>query len=161
MYVGTHVCLPLIPIVTIDIVRVLRGKQKLLTNWQLFFVGIAGFLPDLLWPHFSRAGRLNSLTHTIWFLVLILPLVFLAARITIKQNYILFSLLFWLATVSHVFLDTISGGARLLYPLSEKISGSYFVPWPLWLKMDILFVILLTILLVNRRILIQSNLSAL
>jgi hypothetical protein len=114
MYVGTHVCLPVITVVSIDIIRVLRGKEGLLTNWQLFFIGVAGFLPDLLWPHLSRTGRLNSWTHTLWFLIVLLPLVLLFSRLIMKHKFLKFSLFFWLAAVSHVILDIISGGVRLL-----------------------------------------------
>lgn len=159
MYIGTHVCLPVITVVTVDIIRVLRGKQKLLPNWQLFFIGIAGFLPDLLWPHLSRTGRLNSWTHTIWFLILLLPLTLLISKIIMKRKYLLFSILFWLAAVSHVFLDSISGGVRLFYPFNDRIIGNYLIPWPYWVRIDILFIIMLIVLLVNRRILIRLNLS--
>ncbi len=159
MYIGTHVCLPVITVVTIDIVRVLRGKQKLISNWQLLLIGIAGFLPDLLWPHFSRIGRLNSWTHTIWFLLILLPLVLLSTRLIMKRKFLLFSFIFWLSAVSHILLDIISGGVRLLFPFNDRITGSYLLSWPLWIRIDILFVILLSILLVNRRVLIRLNLS--
>ncbi len=156
MYIGTHICLPVAAIVVADIARGLKGKDKLLPNKQLFLIAIAGFLPDLLWPHFSRTGRLNSWTHTIWFLALLLPIVILISRKIVKNKFLLFSVLFWLASVLHILTDALSGGVRLFYPFNGII-GSYSVPWPMWIKSDIFFVILLAVLLVNRRIVIRQH----
>ncbi len=152
MYLGTHACLPLVAASITDIFRVISNRKPLFSGWQLFFIALAGTLPDLLWPHMSRQARLSSWTHTIWFLIGVLPIIYLVAKKVLKKNLLVFVLFFWLAIVLHVFMDGISGGVSLLYPI-YNVFGHYYIPWPLWLKIDLFMMsISFTIIFLRHRI---------
>lgn len=139
MYIGTHACLPVVIISSIDIVRMNFGRDRILNNGQLAFIALAGVLPDFLWPHFSMHQRLNSWTHTLWFLLLLLPIVILISRRTLKNDYVKFSLIFWMAAFLHLFMDTLSGGIKFFLPFGDIIGG-YYIPHPTWKIWEIVFI---------------------
>lgn len=139
MFLGTHACLPVIAIGTVDLVRTSQKKEPLLKNWHLVFIGIAGMLPDLLWPHTSIQARLSSWTHTLWFLIVTLPIVYFISRRWIKKKLFMFVLFFWLAMALHIFADMVSGGVSFLYPIKE-VFGTYYIAWAYWIRIDLLFV---------------------
>lgn len=141
----THACLPVVLVSAAEIILNKQNKVDYLSNWQLVLIGVAGMLPDLLWPHFSLRQRMHSPTHTIWFLSVVFPIVFLLAKWKLKEGYVRFSLLFWMAVALHIAADAISGGVNLLYPISAKI-GMYLIPYRLWVRSDIIFVGLTIIL---------------
>lgn len=149
MYIGTHATLPIAIISTIDIASIEFTKKYILPNKQLAWLALGGVLPDFLWPHFTMHQRLNSPTHTIWFLIMLLPLTYLVSKWVFKKDYIKFTLLFWLATLSHVLLDALSGGVSLFYPWG-KVVGTYFIAHPNWIYFDIRFIIATIVLLCTR-----------
>ena len=139
MYLGTHACLPVLIVSAIDIIRLSSKKTKFLNNRQLALIGLAGILPDFLWPHFSMQQRLNSWTHTLWFLLLLIPVVLLFARWKIKKDYLKFTLIFWIAASLHVLMDALSGGIKFFYPYGNVI-GDYYISHPTWITWDIVFI---------------------
>ena len=139
MYLGTHACMPVLVVSAIDIVRLITGKTKILNNRQLVFIGLAGILPDVLWPHFSMQQRLNSWTHTVWFLIILAPVVFILAKWKIKQNYLKFSVIFWLAVSLHLLMDALSGGIKFFFPFGDRI-GDYYIAHPHWKIWELVFV---------------------
>lgn len=152
-----HACLPLIIAKVANVVP--RNKSRILSNKQLFFIGIAGILPDLLWPHFSLQQRMSSPTHTIWFLLILIQIVYLLARSKAKEKYLRFTIFFIFAYASHLALDSISGGVNLLYPIKSKI-GAYFISYQTWLFYDLLLAVITIILLVlikQRPVLAEGN----
>ncbi len=140
MYIGTHAFLPVITITAIDIFRLSTKKEPLLSNKQLLLVGIAGILPDILWPHFSIQGRYTSWTHTVWFLIALFPVIWYLFKHTIKTGFLKITLFFWLATFIHIATDALSGGVSLFYPLGNVI-GAYYIPYKYWIKSDITFIL--------------------
>lgn len=149
MYIGTHACLPVAIISSIDIVRMSFRREAILNNGQLALIALAGVLPDLLWPHFSIQQRLNSWTHTLWFLLLLMPVILLFSKWRIKKNYLKFSLIFWLAASLHLLMDALSGGIKFFYPLGDKI-GSYYIPYPTWKNWEVVLISSTAILLYIR-----------
>ena len=156
MFLGTHACLPLIAASTTDIFRLSTNKKPLFTGWQLFFIALAGTLPDVLWPHMSRQARLSSWTHTIWFLIIALLIVYIVARKALKKDFLVFVLFFWIAIALHIMADGFSGGVSLLFPI-KKVFGNYLIPWPLWGKIDLLMGSLAISMLILRNRLIQPG----
>lgn len=149
MLLGTHACIPLVTLGTIDIIRLSTNRAPLLKGWPFALVGVAGILPDVLWPHTSIHARLTSWTHTIWFLIGTFPVIWLIAKWTVRRSWRLFALFFWLAMALHIATDAISGGVSLLYPI-EGVIGKYYIPWKYWIYSDIGF-ILVTIVLLSIR----------
>jgi hypothetical protein len=141
----THACLPLVIVKIADTVQ--PNISERLNNKQLCFIGLAGILPDLLWPHFSLQQRMNSPTHTVWFLLFLIPVVYSLARWKAKENYLRFSIFFIFAFASHIALDSISGGVNLWYPIKSKI-GTYFISYHKWLLCDLLLAVTTVIVLV-------------
>ncbi len=102
-------------------------------------IGIAGLLPDFFSIHVTLTARHNSLSHTILapvIIAFICTIFWLLKRI--PGHFI-----FWLpfAVSTHLFLDAISGGIRLLYP-DEYILGSYIIIPNLWVVCDVFFLLL-------------------
>ena len=160
MYLGTHACMPVLIVSAIDIVRLISRKTIFLNNRQLALTGLAGILPDILWPHFSIQQRLNSWTHTLWFLLLLVPLVLMLAKWRIKQNYLKFSVIFWLAVSLHFLMDALSGGIKFFYPFGDRI-GDYYIAHPYWKIWELVFIgstsILLSIRYGIKRYLYKRN----
>lgn len=150
MFLGTHACIPLLSVGLVDTFRLNSKKSPVLKNKQFYLLGLAGILPDILWPHTSMHARLTSWTHTIWFLILSFPVIYLLAKKIIKQNYLTFVILFWTAGVLHVLTDVFSGEVSLFYPI-QKVIGNRLIPWPVWMYSDITFVSVTIILLILRR----------
>ena len=155
MYIGTHACLPIVVISSIDIIRLSFSRERLLTNKQLALIGLAGVLPDFLWPHFSMQQRLHSWTHAQWFLILLFPIILLISKKRVKNQFVKFSLIFWITVILHLFMDALSGGINFFYPLGNIIGG-YYISHPTWITWDIVF-ISATILLLFFRFKIQTR----
>jgi len=144
----THACLPIVLVSASDIIKSQNAKATYLPNIQYLLIGLGGMLPDVLWPHLSLNQRLNSPTHTIWFLSILLPVVIGLAKWKLKEGYIKFSIWFWVAAILHVVVDGVSGGVNVLYPLKTKI-GFYVIPFTTWFIYDIVFVVITTVLLLK------------
>jgi hypothetical protein len=155
MDIITHACFPVVIVSSIEIIRHQYYKTRPINGMQLFFVGLAGGLPDILWPHFSLYQRMHSWTHTLWFLILLLPLVFIVAKWKIKEGYQKFTIMFWLAAMSHILLDGLSGGVNLFYPINKRI-GAYYISYHTWIFFDIIFVCLTIFLLVQRKEIVKT-----
>ena len=145
MMLGTHAALPLIGVTALDIYRISSNKDRLTTNWQLFFIGIGGILPDLLWPHFSMEGRLSSYTHTLWFILLLIPVTYWISRKMNSKNVLFFSVVFVFAALLHIVTDAISGGVSFFYPI-KGVWGTRLVPYYLWFEADMIFLSIALIL---------------
>ncbi len=139
MFWGTHIALPVLAASSIELLRLRKKKARLLTNTQIRLIGLAGILPDVLWPHFSLHSRHNSWTHTLWFLIAVYLVVLIASRRFAPSNWKVFSALFVLGSFLHILADGFAGGVSFLYPLGEVYGGKY-IPWNTWLYSDIVFV---------------------
>ncbi len=153
MYWGTHACLPVLTVTTIDTLRVSRQQPRLITNKQLWLIALAALLPDILSPHFSIADRHSSWTHTLWFLGGILPVILILSKWLVKTNWQWLAFYCYLASCIHVFLDGIAGGVSFLYPM-EGVFGDYYVPWKYWIYSDVGFILMtrLMLFILNRKV---------
>lgn len=159
MYIGTHAFLPVIAITTAEIITVTFKKQRHFSGIQILLIGIAGILPDLLWPHTSLKARYNSWTHTLWFLLILLPLIYIISAKLFKKNTLLFSLSCWFASLLHIITDALSGGVSFFYPLGDVI-GQYYIPYPYWIKSDFVFICVGLSLLLIRYIIVRKKITS-
>jgi len=113
-----------------------------------FYIGIAGSLPDILDPHITLGGRINSYSH-MWFFTSII--VFMAILIYIrlrKKKYATVILWCAFAYILHVFADGISGGLDFFN--TGQALGGWFIEPMMWPVFDLSCVVIFT--LINRRI---------
>jgi hypothetical protein len=143
----THACLPVTVAMAIDVLRLGTGRERLFANKQLIAIGIAGALPDLLYPHLSLRARYSSWTHTVWFLAALYPVYAGICREWFRRRWLLLTNFLWLASIAHIATDTISNGTRPLYPYGPIIKYR-FIPGGVyrWLKFDVAFVLAIVVL---------------
>ena len=134
MLVGTHFCLPLIIAGIADLKRVKAGQSPQFSRAQLFFIGLGGVLPDLFSIHLSLQARHASPTHTLWFPVLIAPLLLLFALPRLRRQ-LATAFLAWIGVILHLLCDLISGGIPL-FGLGQPIVGDYYLHPSLWVPAD-------------------------
>lgn len=135
MFIGTHICLPLIAAGLDEWRRVGRGEPPLFTRIDLFLIGLGGLSPDILSPHLGLAARHASLSHTFWFPLGMLVLwaatgIFASGR---RARVAFFALL---GVVMHLFCDLIAGGIPLL-GVERGAIGAYWVHPAIWLHCDL------------------------
>lgn len=124
-----------------------ENKKECLIHSSI--VGLTGLLPDLFSIHVTLSARHNSISHTILatLLTFLLCSIFLFFK-QIPNRYILW---FPLAISMHLFLDSLSGGIKLLYP-SESIFGSYILKTYMWVFSDVFFLSLLYLTYSHKKI---------
>lgn len=143
MMVGTHSLLPVCGCVLLDRLCQAAGLRPMFSGWQYCAIGVAGFLPDILSPHVSLEARQSSLSHTVWAVAVMLPLMFVGARwMCRKGSWIAVALACWVAYGLHLAADAISGGIAWLYPWRGESVGGYLIPSPHWIYYDAGFIIL-------------------
>lgn len=149
---GTHSLLPVSAALAIECVSLARGKGYVFPKWTLPVAGVFGVLPDICSPHISLEARFESWSHSIWFLLGMLPLSGIAASFLPDGDEPKWraSLLFWLAAVLHVAADAISGGVAWKHPQTTEVIGDYYIPPEQWIWWDAAFV-LITFVLVRLR----------
>jgi len=135
MYTGTHAFAPVLIASGLNVVRVARGRPRVFSGRNLFYLAVCGALPDLLSPHFSLADRLSSWTHTAWFAITSLPAIAVSCRWLCRDRWCLMTLGCWLSIVLHILCDAVSGGIVPFHPLDVRI-GAYYVHYRLWLTLD-------------------------
>jgi hypothetical protein len=143
MFVVTHALLPVLAAQCAQAVSLATRQRLLFTeNRSLVAIGIAGAAPDLLSPHLSLAARYASWTHNVWFLLAIIPVIFLLARLFDPASRRLTCVSLWFSVTLHLATDACSNGINWLYPLRHEILGTPLIPYRLWLWSDLLFLIL-------------------
>lgn len=152
MLVGTHALLPVCGVVLVG-----RGGKEG-SRWcvkgskrVLFLVGLFGVLPDLCTPHWSLEARQTSWSHSIWFLLGLVPLAGLMGWICRRDRGgnggIRVAVACWIASALHLAADAASGGIAWLYPWRPDVLGRYYVPADTWIWYDAFFILLAWILL--------------
>ncbi|MDA0812057.1 MAG: metal-dependent hydrolase [Verrucomicrobia bacterium] len=137
MFVITHALAPVVVTNALSALQLTRAStSRLFTNAQLIMIGIAGAAPDLLSPHWKLSARLQSPTHTIWFLLGIYPVCLLVGRWLGQPRPWLIAHCMWLAVLLHLICDALAGGIAWVYPLNQEILGGQYVPLPLWFLSD-------------------------
>lgn len=140
--IGTHTLLPVCGCLLIDRIRRSAGRARWFTGKNLCCVGVCGFLPDILSPHLSLESRYASLSHTVWFF-LILPLLILPLLKLIpeKRSRLPMWIACWCAAALHLAADAISGGIAWLHPWRSDILGKYWIAPQTWIWYDIGFIV--------------------
>ncbi|MCB1094000.1 MAG: metal-dependent hydrolase [Verrucomicrobiae bacterium] len=141
MFVITHALAPVVVANALSALQLTRAStSRAFCNAHLIMIGIAGAAPDLLSPHWKLSARLQSPTHTVWFLLAIYPVCLLVGRWLGQSRPWLIAHCMWLAVLLHLVCDAFAGGIAWLYPLNQEILGGQYVPLPLWFLSDVLCV---------------------
>lgn len=151
MFIGTHTLLPVVIALGIDSARLASGRDEAFPVWSIATIGLFGVLPDLCTPHLSLAARYSSWSHTLPFLIGLLPLAAVASLPFPKGTRVLVASSFWLAGVLHLASDTLSGGIAWLHPWRDTILGTYYIHPNYWPASDAFFVFATWLLLMLRR----------
>lgn len=136
MYIGSHFAIPVVAATLVDLGRLVAGRNRLFSNRELLLVGFCGVLPDFLSPHLRLSARLTSWSHTVWFAVGLLPVLWFLFRKR-SAGPLRMTAFCWIAAVLHLLGDAVSGGIAPFYPLTGFRWGWYLVPWPLWGEIDL------------------------
>ncbi len=137
MLIGTHIFLPVLAATAVNAASLLREKNRLFSGRDLAMIGICGGLPDLLSPHIRLSARMESWTHTVWFLAGLLLLVFLLSYRYHRAGWLRFAGACWSAAALHLLCDAIAGGIAPFYPLFSDKIGKYYIPPKMWIFIDV------------------------
>jgi len=146
MYVITHALAPVLLAAIADTIGLERTGLRSLRGAHFLAIGLAGAAPDLLSPHLSLEARFSSWSHTLWFLVLAVPVAVLVARRFFRSDAKAMALWMITGVLLHLTCDAIAGGIAWSYPLSPDVLGDYFVHWNWWLEIDIFHVVIVSLL---------------
>ncbi len=143
MNVISHIVYPVVFAQSVNVYRTHKAKSSLFHWKQLLLIGLCGGLPDILHPHLALGARYNSFTHSLWFLlVALIAAFFLAWKF---KSYKRLIYVCWFAVLFHLFCDMIAGGINLLAPFGEMTVGRHYIPFNLWVPLDIVGVLILFI----------------
>ena len=133
MYITTHFMVPVL-IARQENLRKLRQQvPKTFSTPQVFLIGLAGILPDILSPHIWLNERHQSYSHT---LLAFIAFSLLSLLFTLKKPKFFFMLSS--AYALHLFFDYISGGIPLLLPFKNDIYVQFYLLPPIhWVITDI------------------------
>ena len=143
MNVISHIVYPVVIAQSANIYRTHKEKPSLFHWKQLLLIGLCGGLPDILSPHLALGSRYNSYTHSLWFLLAGLVIAVVLARKFKRYRKLIY--VCWFAVLFHLFCDMIAGGINLLAPFGEMIVGRHYLPFNLWIPLDIAGVLILFI----------------
>lgn len=149
MFLGTHTLLPVCAGLILENRSLMKGRGHFFPAWGLPLIGLFGALPDLCTPHISREARLTSWSHTVWFLLALIPVCAVVASFFPSGRWRV-AVACWMAAFLHVGADAISGGIAWLYPWRSDELGAYYIHPDYWIWWDMGFVFL-TWLLVRLR----------
>ncbi len=140
MLIVTHFAVPFYSCYLTD-----RFLKKYKDKRKIFFyscvVGLAGLTPDIFRIHLTLSARHNAFSHTAFFpLIALVISIIVVFFLKLPKRFIL-----WipLGVITHLLLDTISGGIRL-FPSGNVIGNSMIKP-SFWGFFEIFFFCLLTL----------------
>lgn len=146
MLVGTHALLPVCGCLAVDHLSMLAGRDRVFPARSLWWMAGFGLLPDLCSPHLSLEARYSSLSHTVWFLALMIPAVALVASFMEPAIRFRVATACWAAVALHLAADAVSGGIAWLHPWRGDIIGAYHIHPAHWVMYDMGFVVLFWLL---------------
>ncbi|MGE0083871.1 MAG: metal-dependent hydrolase [Desulfococcaceae bacterium] len=128
---------PVLAAGSINLIRIKSGRERLFSNREMMYTGLCGGLPDILSPHIRLAGRMSSLTHTLWFLLA--AFIFLGILCFAFPGRFRFrcGLMCGAAIAMHLLADAVSGGIALFFPLDTLGIGHYYIPPVMWFPLDV------------------------
>jgi hypothetical protein len=145
MTIVTHALSPILVASTVNAFSLKYQRKSIFAFRQLFAIGLAGIMPDILGMHFSLEGRYSSWTHTIWFVSGVYPICFWGARKFFRSQWQLMTHMLWFAVIFHLALDSKSGGIVLFYPYGGVV-GDYLIGWDYWVRADLILITITTFL---------------
>ncbi|OYV07236.1 MAG: hypothetical protein CFE26_02035 [Verrucomicrobiales bacterium VVV1] len=142
MFDGFHALLPVTGCLAIEVVSLKWRSARVFPDWTLPVVALFGVLPDLCSPHISLQDRYDSWSHTLLFLVVMLPFCAGMTWWFPKGTRVRVAVAAWIAAALHLVADAFSGGIPWLHPWSDKPIGDYHVQPENWLFFDAGFIVL-------------------
>ena len=143
MNVISHIVYPVVFAQSANIYGIHKRNTRFFHWKYLLLIGLCGGLPDILSPHLALGARYNSFTHSLWFLLVTLVSAFFLARKFQKYKTVIYFC--WFAVLFHLLCDMVAGGINLLAPFGEMIIGRHYLPFDLWIPLDIAGVLFLII----------------
>jgi hypothetical protein len=143
MDIISHVVYPVLAAQSVNIFHNLKHKESLFKWKPLLLIGICGGLPDLISPHTSLEARYNSVSHNIWFL-LVLAIISALLALKIPKHRTLICFCFF-AAVFHLLCDLFAGGINLYGPFGMKVIGRHYLPFQYWIPFDLTGILFLFI----------------
>jgi len=142
MFIVTHALAPVVACTAADLLGIRRGVGRVFPEKSLFLVGLFGALPDLCTPHLSLAARYASWSHTLWFMLGLIPVVLVVAGFFDRRFLGRMAFACWAAALLHLATDAVSGGVAWLHPWRPDVVGAYWIPFRWWFAGDLGFVCL-------------------
>ena len=141
MYLITHVTTPISLAVLSDLIRIRIRKAPFFSNSEYLVMGYCAVIPDMFWPDSHGIYEIGmTFTHSLVFSFLAFSGILLLSWMFYKPRpFLLRAFLFWLASVTHLLWDVVSGGKMLLYPFSSEVLGKRIIPIGYWYAVDVLF----------------------
>ena len=141
MFVITHALAPVVAATALNAARLTQTNAgRLFNNVHLAMIGLAGASPDLLSPHWKLSARLQSPTHTVWYLFAVYPVCLCLGGWLGRPRSWLIANWMWFAVFLHLVCDAAAGGIAWLYPWQTTVIGGSFIPFSLWFVSDALVV---------------------
>ena len=156
MFIGTHALLPVCLALTGDDLRLGSRREEAYPEWSLPLIAFFGALPDICTPHLSLDARYSSWSHTLAFLVGLIPFCIMVARYFPKGTRLTVGASCWFAAALHLAADAVAGGIPWLMPWvmpdvtpNQRIGilGDFYIHPDYWIFSDAFFVLLTWILL--------------
>lgn len=142
MFAGCHALLPVTGCLAIEAVSLRFRGERVFPDWTLPVVALFGVLPDLCSPHISLEARLESWSHTLLFLGVLIPVCAMVVRFFPAGARWRVACALWIASMLHLAADAVSGGIVWLYPWSHRQIGDYYLHPDTWIFYDAAFVLL-------------------
>jgi hypothetical protein len=142
MFVAAHAMLPVVISTAGDIVSSARYRKTVFSAGDRWAVAFCGILPDILRPHLGLSSRLTSFSHTVWFVMLALPIILILSYLWHSRNFVRFAMICWFAILLHLCCDMISGGIAPFYPLFGIKIGFYHIQPKFWILLDVMTIFL-------------------
>ena len=133
-------CIPIIGANLCNFIGKRIGNNTIFNGKSLLIIGSFGILPDLVNPHIYLEDRLNSWSHTVWFILGLSLLLLTLKRLGLIWGYALI-IGCVLASAMHIICDGITGGVKPFYPF-DIVVGKYFIGSNHWIELDVIFLIL-------------------
>lgn len=126
--------------VLFDLLRIRICKTPFFSNSEYLVFGYCAVIPDMFWPDSHGIYEMGmTFTHSLVFSFITLSGILLLSWMFYKPRpFLLRAFLFWLASVTHLLWDVVSGGKMVLYPFSREVLGKRIIPIGCWYAVDVL-----------------------
>ena len=136
MFVITHALVPVVTAQALALTLHAFGRRNPFRKRDYLALMVAGMMPDLLSPHLSLEDRWTSFSHTVFSLMICLPLALWSARRIAPEHPRIVAVLLYYAVFMHLLGDALSGGITWLYPWKTDIIGGRMISFNAWFAWD-------------------------